>query len=895
MKVRFGTALLIGILAIAFDWSCKNNNIVGTSVPTSATISGTVTSSLSSSPVTGASVILIYGSVRDTTYTGSDGKFQLPPLEISSDTAGVNVTLIVSATGFKSRTYSNINVKGDLSLPITLDIDPAFYAIILGVVRDSSTAYPLRDASVSISLPGAVDTATTLQNGAFAIYINLEGLKSLPTTLTITKAGFKTYRSNLTLVSGTDSIGTIFLPIDKGSTIAHITGTVTDSRTGQPIPSVNVVLSSSIAGDSTKTLGDGTYRFDPNLQGQPSAPVTLTFRQTGYNDASANFTINSGESLTENVVMTSNYNYAIITGRVRDSLSGYVLAGAKVIVALSGNPGSNTKFMASLKSHSHSVSSIVLDSTTTFVDGSFSLAVNLFDLDSITATMTVSEPGYKVYQFVQTFVKGANYLGNILVSLDNSLTTAHITGYVTDIQSKLPISGVSVYVTTPIKVDSTKTSFGGSYSFDMNLQGLSSISGTLLFSLNSYNDTLINFSVNAGQTISNNISLSAKPVIVGGDSNTARGIARSISLLNISTQEISIHGVGKNETSILTFQVLDSLGFPIDINHKVTVTFVPSGIPVTQGGAYVTPTSAVSDGSGDVSTTINSGTAAGTIQLTAQIALSSGSFVKVFPNVVTVDGGFPDQAHFELNSNPPHSQNFAGYDWSEVTQGFTVQVGDKYGNPVAPKTAVYFTTSDGLGHPIGGIITAAGQTDVDGHANATLYSGKPLPQVPGLDSTLFGDGTGYAYVKSFTQGENSSIVSDSGLICFSASTGPILFNDSLSIAPVILHSGGSVNIPVHISDRFGNPLESGNVVSASVDVTPPPSNSGVTWKVSADGLPATLGDYLTRGYGSTEFVVVVSGTENVAINLAFTVTVTVTGRNSANAQVTNTFSGVLEP
>ncbi|HUI30453.1 MAG TPA: carboxypeptidase regulatory-like domain-containing protein [Candidatus Acidoferrales bacterium] len=919
MKFRYGTLLLVSITMIISQWGCKKNNIVGTTVPTSAAISGTVTSSLTSAAVTGAAVILRYGGTVDTTYTGNDGTFQLPPIEITSDTVGVNVTLTVSATGFISKTYSNINVKSDMNIPIVLDINPAFYAKIIGVVKDSASTYPLSGASVLITLPGAVDTAATLQNGAFTIYINLEGLSTLQTSMTISKPGFKTYNQNsLLLRSGTDSVGTIFLSVDKGSTIAHLSGLVTDSRTGLPIPSVSVVLSSTIGTDSTKTLGDGTYRFDPNLQGLPSAPMTLTFKSTGYNDASVNFTINSGQSLTENVVMTSNYNYAIITGRVRDSLSGYVLSGAKVIVALTGTVSSNSKFFSSLKSHKRSVSSVILDSTTTFIDGSFSLAVNLFDLDSITATMTVSEPGYKVYQFIHTFVLGANNLGNILVSIDNGLTTSHLTGYVTDSHSALPIKGVSVYLTTPIKVDSTTTSYSGYYSFDLNLQGLSSVSGTLLFRLNSYDDTLINFSVNAGQTIADNVALNAKPTVVGGDSSTARGIARSISLVSITHQEISIHGVGRNETSVLTWQVLDSLGFPIDINHRDTVVFVPTGIPVTgdpQTGAYVTPTYGITDGSGQVYTTMNSGTVAGTVQLFAKLTLSTGATVQSSPVLITIDGGLPDQAHFELNVQ---KLNFAGYDWSERTDVFTAQAGDKYGNPVAPGTAVYFTTGDGHGNPVGGVMTAAGQTDASGHTNATLYSGKPLAHAYGLDPAVFGGptdpllplldgnfagdptyqgaGTGYVYAKSFTNGENGSIVVDSGLVCLSATAGPILFNDSLSISPVYIHSGGStVIVMVHISDRFGNPLESGTVITATVDAEAPPNNSGLTWKISADGLPGILGDYLTRGAGSTDFALAVYGSENVPYTINFSVTVTVNGRNTDNGDWSNTFTGVLEP
>ncbi len=905
MKVRYGTLLLISLTMMVIQWSCKNNNIVGVNNSVPAAITGTVLSSSTPTPISGATVILSYGNTQDSVVTGSDGTFEFA-IDIADTTNGTNVVLTVHASGFLTATV-NSNVKGNIYFPILLNIDPSIYAIVTGMVQDSATTYDLRGASVLIALPGVVDSTTTLQNGSFTVDVNLENVNSIAATITVTQAGFKTYRTTVTLKKGADNVGTILLPIDQSSAYAHIVGHVTDSRSGEALTNVSVLLSSTIATDSTKTLSDGSYSFDLNLQGPSSVSGTLSFQLSGFRDTTINISANAGQTATRDVALTTTSNYAIITGTVRDSASGYPLAGTSVIISLPANVSSTSKFIsfAKTKKHSvssiiHSVSSLIIDSTTTLVDGSFSMAVDLVDLNSISAMMTVSKTGFVTSQTVQTFQAGTNNLGNILLDINNSASIAQLVGYVTDSHSALPITGVSVYLTTAIKVDSTKTLNDGSYSFNLNLQGLSSVSGTLLFRLNSYDDTTISFSANAGQTLTENVALNAKSTVVGGDSSTGRGIARSIELVSVSTQEISIHGVGANETSVVVWQVLDSLGFPLDINHSDTVTFVPTGIPVTSGNpAYVTPTFGVTNGSGEASTTINSGTVAGTIQLVATLRLRSGTIVESSPVLITVDGGLPDQAHFELNSNLPHAANFAGYDWSEVPQGFTVQAGDKYANPVHPGTAIYFSTT-------GGIITAAGQTDAGGHANATLYSGNPLPKTSGLDPAYFGDGTGYAYVKAFTEGENGVTVADSDLICISASVGPILFDDSISIAPVILSDGiGSVTIPVHISDRFGNPLEAGTTISSSVSVTPPPPNSGITWSVSTAGLPSdnggqALGDYLTRGSGSTEFTLIVSGSAYPAAilatsPLAFTVTVTVKGRNTDNESVSNSFSGQLVP
>jgi hypothetical protein len=725
MNGRYSALALISVAMIMSQWGCKNNNIVGTSTPITATLSGTVVSSNSSTPVQGATVILAYGSTVDSIITGNDGTFQFS-IDMS-DTSGVNVTLTVYGNGFRSVT-NRFNVKTDKTFQISLSIDPTDYAIVNGLVQDSVQQWPL--------------------------------------------------------------------------------------------------------------------------------------------------------------------------------------PGATVVVSLSGTSGSVMKYMDFVKSRSKSISSFVIDSTTTNSSGNFILNIQFPSyLNSVSATMTVAKAGFVTYQVVRTFRKGTTESVTVPLQQDITQSVAHLVGQVTDSRSLLPITNVSVILTSTLRKDTIKTLTDGSYSFDFNLPGASSsVSGTLLFQLNSYNDTTVNFSVNAGQTLTKNVALSAKPTIVGGDSNTARGVARSISLVSVTPQEISVHGVGKNETSVLVWKVLDSLGFPIDINHQTKVGFSITEVPNGLGGAYVTPAEGVTDGSGQVSTTINSGTAAGTIQLTAQLALSNGTIVETRPVPITVDGGLPDQSHFMLNSDQPHVLNFAGYDWSEVTQGFTAQAGDKYGNPVAPGTAVYFNTTSG-------IITAADQTDATGHATATLYSGNPVPSLPvsvltnyrpDLPSGAFGDGTGYAFVKAWTQGENNAGIADSDLICISATA---LYPEITLLSPSdTVHNGGYLEYRVHISDRFGNPLEAGTTIKASVvQPPPPPGGGGVVWSIlpaglglaGSSGTSYTLTDNLVRDIGgstgSTDFIVRVSATLTQGAPpqiTGFDLAIDIQGRNTNKNTYENTIHGV---
>ena len=696
---------------------------------------------------------------------------------------------------------------------------------------------------------------------------------------------------------------------------AVISGTVVSSVSPAPLAGATVVLTYGSTTDSVITGSDGTFQFLIEVPDtSQGVNVILTVSETGYMTYSNSFNVKSDQSFPVSLSINS-ATYAIVNGTVQDSASHYPLVGASVIVSLPASSSSITEFLNHFKRRLNTVSSFIIDSTTTLANGSFVLNINLYNLTSITASVTVSKAGFVTYQSNQTFKSGTTQTLIIPLQQNKSQSVAHIVGQVVDNRSLMPITNVAVIMNSNLSMDSTTTLSDGSYSFDINLPGAtSSLSGTLLFRLSSYNDTTVSFSVNAGQTVTENVALSAKPTVVGGDSSTGRGTARSIQLLSVNPQEISIHGVGRNETSIAVWQVLDSLGFPIDINHQADVAFSITESPNGLGGAYVTPTEGVTNGSGQVSTTINSGTAAGTVQLTAQLTLPNGTIVQAAPVEVTVDGGLPDQAHFELNAA---ERNFAGYDWSErspiPSPSFTVQAGDQYGNPVAPGTAIYFSTTSG-------IITGAAQTDATGHATATLYSGDPLPRTSGLDPTLygsasdpllpsldgdhgfpndptyFGGGTGYGYVKAYTQGANGVTVADSELVCFSAATAPVLLDDSLSIAPVTLTlNSGSISIPVHISDRFGNPLESGTTITTSVTVPPPPpGGGGNVYSVNATGLPTTLDDFLTRGFGKTDFTltIAVAQTQGVPTATPFSVTITVAGRNGTRSA---TVSGIAIP
>lgn len=680
---------------------------------------------------------------------------------------------------------------------------------------------------------------------------------------------FLTFLLALTMWSCKENVVSVGMPVS-----VKLSGIVFDASSSAPLNNATVVLTYGGVRDSLVTKSDGTFQFVIDVQDSTRGQyITLTISEAGYISRSISATVKSDQNFQIGLNVDLSI-YALVKGVVRDSASGYPLGGASVMLTLPGKTAS--KFLSHIRGHISTISSFVLDSTTTLMDGSFNISINLFDIDSISATLLVYKTGFKTYQSVRTFKKGTNNLGNILLQIDNSASMAHVTGRVTDSRNGAPLTNATVIISSSLKKDSTKTLNDGSYSFDLNLQGLSSTSGTLFFKLNSYRDTTVNFSVNAGQVFVKDVGLTAQATVVGSDS-TGRGIPRSFALISASPTELSVHGVGGNESSVLVWEVRDSLGFPVDINHRDTVFFEITGIPVTAGGAYVTPSLALTDGAGRVSTTINSGTVSGTIQVIAWLRREpGGDIIRSTPVLLTVDGGLPDQAHFSIGVQ---QHNFAGYGFIGRTNNITVLAGDKYGNPVHPNTAIYFTTS-------GGVITASGFTNTNGQATATLISGNPLPKALNLDPNSFGDGTGYAWVKALTNGENSTIVSDSALVLFSGATDHILLNGTPDTLSVSVPNHGLVNIKVHISDINGNPLAPGTTITKTVDFSPP---QGTNWNVKADGLPSSLADFLTRGQGTTDFVLTISADEieGSPQAMTFNVSIVVSGPNGSRQAYIN--------
>jgi hypothetical protein len=351
---------------------------------------------------------------------------------------------------------------------------------------------------------------------------------------------------------------------------------------------------------------------------------------------------------------------------------------------------------------------------------------------------------------------------------------------------------------------------------------------------------------------------------------TGTGTAAAIALIDASLNAISVKEVGGDETSLITFEVRDSLGVPVDAQHQASVAFFIQSGP--GGGEYIAPTTGTTQGStGHVQTTLSSGTKAGVVQIVAQTTVGSRT-IRSAPVIVNIFGGFPDQAHFSIG---PNKLNFPGYDILNLTNTITVIAGDKYSNPVRPGTAVYFRTTGGTIN-----VPSTAYTTDDGIAVATLRSGNPRPYDP-----IFG--AGFAYVTASTVGESGNTVSDSALVLFSG----ISRIYGLSASSFAVPAGGSSGpINFKVSDENGNPLSSGTVITLTLQYIPPP-NTTINLAITGD-INVTLGDVQAKGSGTTDFSfqVVDQTAGGVPTPIPVTVVISVTSPNGKppNASISGT-------
>jgi hypothetical protein len=144
-------------------------------------------------------------------------------------------------------------------------------------------------------------------------------------------------------------------------------------------------------------------------------------------------------------------------------------------------------------------------------------------------------------------------------------------------------------------------------------------------------------------------------------------------------------GLGRKESALLVFQVVDQNNTGLS---GVVVNFATT---TNTGGLTLEPKSAVSDASGNVSTTISSGTIPTPVKVIAS-ASRNGQTLSGLSDALAISTGLPIQRNMSLSVLPA---NIEGLLYDGVTLDVTLLMADQYGNPVSDGTTANFIVSGG--------------------------------------------------------------------------------------------------------------------------------------------------------------------------------------------------------
>ncbi len=453
-----------------------------------------------------------------------------------------------------------------------------------------------------------------------------------------------------------------------------------------------------------------------------------------------------------------------------------------------------------------------------------------------------------------------------------------ISGYVVDASSNARLQGVTVQAMTVSGSTLTTTSdASGMYTFTFSVD--STMNVTVMMRKTGYRDTSYVAMLKSGTVITQNFAL-APVSVVGGGGAGGTGMAQTIFFMGATQPEVSVYGVGGKETTIMSWEVRDSLGLPIDDAHAVDLSFGLLG--AINAGEYVSPVVLRTNAAGQAHMTFNAGVKSGVVQVYATTT-AGGRTITSGPVKVIITGGYPDQAHFTLATQ---RFNFPALGVANMRNSISVLLGDKYSNPAAP-SAVYFSSTAGVIQ--GGVSGTV--TSEDGQGTVDLISGNPAPL--GVYSAP-GWGDGYHRITAKTLGQGGVTVQDSILLLWSGA-GTI---SNASPTTFDIPNGGSQSISFQVADYLGHPLAAGTRIMVVASIPPPPTEgvkqNQVFLQFGNAGV-VEMPDVIVSGSGTTQFTCIVrDGSWDISdpTGTPVNVMISVTGPNTPN-QLGMTIGGVV--
>lgn len=296
-----------------------------------------------------------------------------------------------------------------------------------------------------------------------------------------------------------------------------------------------------------------------------------------------------------------------------------------------------------------------------------------------------------------------------------------------------------------------------------------------------------------------------------------------------SNQSIVIKGEGGNgrtETATLTFKVVDIFGNPLP-GKQVNFTASTSAVTVNKA-------SDTTDASGNVVTTVNSGSTPTSFRVQATLpgtGTNGNPDISTYSDSIVVTTGLPVQRAMSISSG---SFNIEGWsiDSSPTAPATSIQVllADAFGNPVPDGTPIVFQTNMGSvgSSSKGGCNTVNGGCSVDFRAQNPRLPSPNTPSTPCNTGTATGvapDSTriGLATICASTS-DGTNTVFDKTAIFFSGSQVVYVYMDRSATPLDFTH--GSVDLgsigssatkvfTLQLNDLNQNPMPAGTTVALS--------------------------------------------------------------------------------
>jgi len=164
----------------------------------------------------------------------------------------------------------------------------------------------------------------------------------------------------------------------------------------------------------------------------------------------------------------------------------------------------------------------------------------------------------------------------------------------------------------------------------------------------------------------------------------------SIQFVSANPETIAIQGTGGGglqETSTLTFRVVDNNGDPVPSQ------IVNFSLDTTLGGIALSSASGVTGDTGEVTVIVQSGTIHTPVKVTASTTdVNSGITYSTQSDALVISTGLADQDSFSMSIEDCSPESYA---IDGVTVGVNILAADHFNNPVPDGTAISFTTEGG--------------------------------------------------------------------------------------------------------------------------------------------------------------------------------------------------------